>query len=372
MDCSLLPEIPYSEFGTQIRQRIAADRVPVSGFLELTYRCNNDCVHCYCNLPANDRAAKESELSYEQLTHIIDQIVEEGCLFLVLTGGEPLLHPRFRDIYVYAKEKGLLITVFTNGTLITESVADLFADYYPFGVAITVYGATRETYERVTRNPGSYDRCMRGIELLLERGVTVNLRSIAMRLNKDEIPALKAFAQERELKFVFDPLLSPRKDGRDYDFSLRLTPEEIVALDLADEERVQALREFSAEHWGPPQPEYLFHCGAGVTSFSIDPRGHLGLCVMSSPAFATYDLLQGFFREGWREHIPKIRYQGRTRQTPCATCDLVSLCSWCPLWADLEMGDPEEPVEYLCEVAHLRTEMLDLGPGARAEITRQN
>jgi MoaA/NifB/PqqE/SkfB family radical SAM enzyme len=118
--------------------------------MELTFRCNLQCAHCYCNLPLNDQDAINKELSTEKVCDILDQIADAGCLWLLLTGGEPLVRRDFLEIYTYAKKKGFMISLFTNGTLLTEKMADYLAEYPPFILEITLYGVTKETYESIT------------------------------------------------------------------------------------------------------------------------------------------------------------------------------------------------------------------------------
>ena len=110
-------------------------------------------MHCYNNL-SSAQAAPEGELTYEEHCRILDEITEAGCLWLLFTGGEIFARKDFLRIYTYAKKKGLIITLFTNGTLIDEQVADTLADWWPFLVEITIYGRTKETFERVTGVPG--------------------------------------------------------------------------------------------------------------------------------------------------------------------------------------------------------------------------
>jgi MoaA/NifB/PqqE/SkfB family radical SAM enzyme len=113
----------------------------------------------------------ERELTCQEFCNILDQIVDEGCLWLLLTGGEPFIRSDFIDIYTHAKKKGFLITLFSNGTTITPRIADYLADWRPFSLEISLYGSTQETYERITGITGSHSRCMHGIELLLEHNI---------------------------------------------------------------------------------------------------------------------------------------------------------------------------------------------------------
>jgi len=354
MECSHIPKISYGEFGKRLREKIAGKRVPISGSLELTFRCNLRCVHCYLGDARFGISGKE-ELSYGEICDLLDQIVDEGCLWLLLTGGEPLFRPDFLDIYTYAKRKGLLVTLFTNGTLITPQIADYLREWRPFRIEITLYGRTKETYERVTGVPGSYERCIRGIELLLERGLPLRLKTMAMTLNKHEIWAMKEYAEELGVGFRFDPLLNAELDGSRDLMGLRLAPEEVLELDLADAERADVLREFCGRALGPPSsPEYVYVCGAGMRTFHVDPYGMLSICIISRSR--SYDLCRGSFREGWQEFIPRVRHQRSGEDYECNQCELISLCGQCPGWAQLEHGDQETRVDFLCRVAHLRAE----------------
>jgi radical SAM protein with 4Fe4S-binding SPASM domain len=357
VECPHIPEIRYSEFSRRIHEAVASERIPISGSIEVTERCNLRCAHCYINQPAGDREIMARELTYQQWCSIIDQIVDEGCMWLLLTGGEPFVRPDFLDIYTYCKKKGLLITLFTNGTLITPEIADYLSDYCPFSVEITVYGRTKETYERVTGVPGSYERCMRGIELLLERKIPLKLKTMAMTLNVHELDDLKQWAKDLGLEFRWDPLLNPRLDGSAGPTQFRLPPQRVLELDLKDQERVQAFLEFAeSPFWGSPNSDSLYTCGAGRTSFAINSSGSLGVCLMARDP--GYDLPNGSFREGWRDIEKSVLVRRRLKDTPCRTCDLHALCGQCPGWALMENGDAETPVEYLCAIARLRGDAI--------------
>ena len=150
--------VDYSSWSLGVKQRVGGRRVPLAGTIELTRRCNHHCRHCYNNLPAGDSKALAEELNTDELLRILDELAASGCVWLLFTGGEILLRPDFLEIYIYAKERGFLITLFTNGTLITPQLADELARRRPFSIEITLYGATPETYERVTGVPGSFSR----------------------------------------------------------------------------------------------------------------------------------------------------------------------------------------------------------------------
>jgi radical SAM protein with 4Fe4S-binding SPASM domain len=293
----------------------------------------------------------------EEVFHILDQVAEAGCLWLLITGGEPLLRKDFLDIYTYAKKKGFITTLFTNGTLITPEIADGLADWPPFFVEITLYGATKETYERVTRTPGSFERCQRGIDLLLDREMPLGLKTMVTTFNHEEIHQIKAYADELGVSFRFDPLINPRLDGSKRPCKFRLPPEEVVELDRADTERTKAWQKLCKESIRPFSSDHLFICGAGLSTYHIDPYGLMSACEMAR--FQAYDLRQGTFEEGWRKSIPQLLALKPEGRYSCGRCELISLCAQCPGWAWLESGHPEAPVQYLCQIAQLRAEAFN-------------
>jgi len=292
--------------------------------------------------------------------------VQLGAVWCLITGGEPLLRPDFADIYLALKRKGLLVSVFTNASLVTEEHARLFRKYPLRDVEVTVYGVTRETYERVTRRAGSFDRFMRGLNTLFDSGVHVRLKAMALQSNLHEFDAIAAFCRARTKDFYrFDPQLHLRFDGnpaRNEEIKAeRLTPEQIVALERADEDRFAALCRGEDKLINPKFHhtgcDHLFHCGAGKGSFNVSYDGRFRLCSSLWAAGTTYDLRRGTLAEAWHEFVPRVRdLRSRKREflESCRKCELVNLCLWCPAHAHLETGAMDGAMPYFCAVAHAR------------------
>jgi radical SAM protein with 4Fe4S-binding SPASM domain len=352
----------YTEFSQRLHQSVVRAQIPIDVTLELTRRCPLTCSHCYNNLPMADREARQQELTTDEYRRLLDQLAEMGCLWLLLTGGEILARQDFLEIYQEAKRRGFLITLFTNGTLITARLADALVEWHPFAIEITLYGRTRETYERLTQIPGSYDRCLQGIRLLKERDLPLLIKTVAVRVNQHEIRDMKQFVEEElGLPFKFDAMMTPRIDCSQSPLEMRLGPEEIVKLDLDDAGRRKEWKTFSEGFIRPQQPagheHELYHCGGAVNAFAVDPAGRMSLCILSHRD--TFDLRTGTVSEGWQFLTEKVRRRKITRVTKCTACQLKSVCGMCPANAELEAGDPETPVDFLCHVAHLRA--LTLG-----------
>ncbi len=351
-------------------KRLKERRTPLSFDVEITARCNMNCRHCYINLPAGDEAARARELTPDEILGIARQAVKMGSVWCLITGGEPLLRPDFAEIYTGLKRLGLLVSVFTNAVLIDDRHAELFQKLPPRDIEVTVYGATRETYEAVTRRPGSFERFLEGLERLRSAGVRVRLKAMAIRSNLHEQKQIADFCIERTKDyFRFDPQLHLRFDGdpfRNEEIRAeRLSPEQIVALEEADVKRADALRKkcdiLINEQFAHYGCDHLFHCGAGNGSFSVGYDGTFRLCSSLWAEGTTYDLRNGTLDEAWNDFVPKVRdlrsQRAEFRET-CRKCSLVNLCLWCPAHAHLETGELDGATPYFCEVAHARAESI--------------
>jgi radical SAM protein with 4Fe4S-binding SPASM domain len=356
-----LQTVEYAEFSEVLHERFQGKRAPVEVSIEMTRRCPLDCLHCYNNLPMGDQEARLSEMTFAEHVALLDELVSAGSMWILYSGGEIFARKDFLEIYTEAKKRGFLITLFTNGILINERIADHLAKYPPFSIEITMYGATRETYEALTQVRGSFDRCMRAIDLLLERKLPLKLKTVPTSINQHEVYEMKRYAESRGVEFKFDPLVNPRIDCSQSPLAVRLSPEEVVALEFYDTRRQNDYRKMAEDDLAVGVKEVgsdatRYFCGGGVNGCAVDPTGTMTICVISHQQ--GYNIREGSFREGWEGRIQEIRAQKKTRPTICDRCQIQSLCSMCPANGELENGDPEAPVGFLCQVAHLRAYAL--------------
>ena len=352
--------------------RIWGGLTPLEIVIEITSRCNNNCRHCYINLPASDRSAKDREVPLEELKRIVDEAQSIGCLFCGLTGGEPLIREDFIEIYIYLKERGFLISVFSNATLITEEIIRVFQKYPPRIIEVSVYGVTRATYEHVTRKEGSFLAFEKGLYLLLKSGLKVRLKAMALRSNLHEIKQIGAYCREKTTGlYRFDPFLHLRYDfdpKRNIEIqSERLSPSEIISLEQHDLQRSRAILQL-CQRLKPDDSHNIDNraipCGAGETGIAVNSCGKLQLCASLTEPSTVFDLSRGTIRQAWQEFIPRIRAlrSEYVKIRKCMICPIISLCYWCPAHAFLEIGKMDMPVEYFCEVAHERAKaFMDKG-----------
>lgn len=345
--------LPYGPLVRELFRRAAAQRQPVNGTFELTERCNLHCRMCYVSQSPGDAARHAKELSASAWLEIAHQAIDNGMVFLLLTGGEVFLRPDFFEIYTPLTRLGLILTLFTNGTLITESIAARLAQAPPSRTEITLYGATAATYEAVTGVPGSYARCCAGIEAMVKHRVPLGLKSTLTRSNVGELEAMRQMAHAWGLPFSAGWLLSKRRDcARSEVEDCRLSAAECVELEAtdrasADEWTEAALRESSLGN------DNNFHCIAGKVAFVVNPHGEINPCPYLTRTAARP--LEIGFRAAW-EQVQRFVDEAPPLAPLCLACDARGYCGRCPAWSAIETNTLTEPVPYLCEIAFTRKE----------------
>ncbi len=353
-----LPMIDYQEFSLKVHDRAAEHRTIVNAQVEVTYGCNLRCVHCYTDCYNRPDLLKR-ELRFEEVTRILDQLHDQGCLWVCFTGGEIFARKDFLEIYAYANGKGFLITLFTNATLITERIADYLKAHPPFSLDISCHGATAETFDAITQVKGSFQRFLQGVRLLMERGLPVRFKTKAMTLNLHELGQIKTLVESFGAEFRVNSAIYPRLDGDLSPANYRLQPEQIVAIEhsmQAEDQEDARCASAGATGLGPPPDDRLFRCGCGTTGVHIGAWGTLGTCTWVNEPRA--DLRTMSVAEGISRVFPRVRGARYETETPCRTCQVFTLCDKMPANAGAETGDPELPVEHFCRVAYQRAEAL--------------
>ncbi len=356
--------------------------------VELTERCNNNCLHCYINRPANDADARAREMTTAQVKDILQQAADLGCLTVCFTGGEVLLRKDFQELYLYARRLGMKVLLLTNGTLITPHLADLFARVPPLEpIEITVYGMKPASYEAVTRVPGTFAAFWRGMNLLLERRVPFIVKCVLLPPNKAEMDAFEAFATSLPVMngppgYVIALDLRARRDTAEKNRqleALRLSPTEAVAvLAWQGEHYRKEMRAFCSRFTYPPG-DALFVCGAGQGRGCVDAYGRFQMCMSLRHPEMTVDVVGATLRgrpaaDGastqalplhdaltqFSPHLHELRATNPDYLARCARCFLKGLCEQCPAKSWMEHGTLDTPVEYLCQIAHATARHLGL------------
>ena len=338
-------------------------RVLLSIIMDLTARCNNDCIHCYINRPASDRRAMEQEMSLDEIKHLTDQAVKMGVLWVLLSGGEPLLRPDFPEIYTYIRTRGIFVSLFTNASLVSTAHIDLFKKYPPRQIEVSVYAATADIHKKVTRK-NTFEATMTGIDRLLSANLPVTLKSTIIKANLPDFDGIAEFCRSKSSQpFRFDPFLQLRADknpDRNQEIiSQRLTPAQIVSLEKKDPARHSALAHTCQNL--PSQPETneapLFRCQAGINTCAIGWNAKFQLCPSLVNPDCTLDLRTNTLARAWNDFTPgiiRLKSTSSQHKTTCGSCNLHDICSWCPAHADLETSHLDGHTPYFCEVAKAR------------------
>jgi MoaA/NifB/PqqE/SkfB family radical SAM enzyme len=382
------------------------DKRPLLGQLdiELTERCNNACLHCLINQPEHNATARAREMDTAFVKDILRQAAGLGCLTIRFTGGEPLLRDDFAELYLFARRLGLHVILFTNARRITPELAQLLARIPPGRlVEVTVYGMHAASYEAAAVAPGAFAEFWRGIELLRAYKIPFAVKQSVLPPNRHEIAEFEAFAVtlprvDQLLSYAMNFDLRARRDNpakNRFIQTLRLTPDETVALLARDPNYIKSMREFCDKFMGPPGDK-LFSCGAGH-GICVDAYGHVQMCMLLRNPATVYDLRDGVgavpracpdvddhttgahkgspLQYALAEFFPRLREMRATNPEylrRCARCFLKGLCEQCPAKSWTENGTLDTPVEYLCEVAHAQARYLGLlGADERAWEVRE-
>jgi len=360
-------QIEYVHASKKLRKSFPYGRLDI----ELTERCNNNCIHCYINLPADDIAAKKREQSTEEIKNILKQAATLGFIKVRFTGGEPLLRKDFEELYVYARKLGLKVIVFTNATLISDRLAELLAHIPPLErIEVSVYGMSENSYETVTRNPGSFAAMRHGLDLLLEKKIPFIVKGTVLPPNKEELDDFQSWAfgipwMDKPPGNALFLDLRGRRDSEEKNSmikKIRLSPEEGVRILEKSQHYIQNMQEFCSKFMAP-SGNRLFSCGAGESGGTVDAYGFLQPCMLLRHPDCVYDLRSGSLKEALTEFFPEMRTQESHNPdylTRCACCFLKGLCEQCPGKSWMEHGSLDTPVEYLCQAVHAQARNLGL------------
>lgn len=327
---------------------------PITGSLELLPLCNMNCDMCYIRIEKKEMEAKGGFKTADEWIQMGQEMAQAGVLFLLLTGGEPLLFPDFKKLYRALKKMGMVLTVNTNGTLLEEEWADFFAQYKPRRINITLYGADDGAYEKLCHYPGGFSKTLKAIQLLKERNVAVKINGSVTKDNRKDMESIYQIGRELKVPVHMDTYMLPgiRERNLPLEKQARLSPEEaavaeirVEQMEMMSENFEQYVKKMLAQI---EQKEMLFFdqmmCLAGNCSFAMDWQGKIRPCVtLEQPAISAFD--KGFL-PAWKEISDSAKELKISKK--CCGCSLRPLCKICPASAWLETGRYDGVPEYLC------------------------
>ena len=356
-------EAKYTEF---IHTKAAYLGVPLNGTFEVTPCCNMACKMCYVRLTTQQQRAIAPLQTAEKWLELGRIAREKGMLYLLITGGEPFLHPQIRQIIQGLHKMGLIISINTNGTMIDESVVAWLKETPPVRFNITLYGASDETYGRLCCNPHGFTQVTKAIRLLTEAGMAVKLNCSVTPYNQGDLDSIFAYANEHRLRiqatsYMFPPV---RRDesmiGRNDRFTAEEAAYQSARIDslFSGEERflkqmeTHAPRTLTGEIGNdcpdlPAEGEGM-RCRAGKCSFWVTWQGQLMPCGMF-PSFGAPNVFRTDFMEAWEQVRSMVR---EIRLPPaCTDCELKNECRNCAAMTYTETGRFDLVPQYRCDMA---------------------
>lgn len=333
-------------------------RIPINGSIELLPLCNMNCDMCYVRLSKEEMNQKGRMRTTQEWLSLGEQMQKAGVLFLLFTGGEPLLHPGFKEIYLGFKKLGMIITINTNGTLIDEEWVEFFKKHRPRRLNVTLYGASKETYKDLCHYEKGYEKTLNAIKLLVDAGIDVKVGGTFTKANVHEVETFMNMEKELKAPLHCDTYMMPasRERNKPFNKESRLDPVEaakakvlIQKMDKKEEFKAYAKRMVTTiDSYIPSGNERInMYCNAGKCSFTINWQGEIRPCVMlENPSVSVFETP---FIEAWE----KVYKTCDTILLPqkCTSCKFRSICDICAASALLESGSYDEAPEYLCTYA---------------------
>lgn len=354
--------VPVAPAATEyLYRRATAAGIPLSGTFELTPVCNMDCKMCYVRLSRKDQEAIGPLADAQRWLALGKEARDAGMLYLLLTGGEPFLHPRFRQILEGLHKMGLLISVNSNGTLIDEKTVQWLKNCPPVRINISLYGASNETYARLCGNPKGFTQVTNAIHLLQVAGISVKLNCSLTPHNAKDLPEMVAFAKANDLilqvaTYMFPPI---RKDGTMTGKNDRFSPEDAAYyMAYADYLTLGAERFAAGEGAYPVPSDPEDHCSeagdgircrAGKCSFWITWQGDMTPCGMF-PVQGSPNVFQVPFTDAWK--AVKMTADGIRLPAKCAACSAKQVCHACAAMVITESGCFDKVPQYRCDMMY--------------------
>jgi MoaA/NifB/PqqE/SkfB family radical SAM enzyme len=341
---------------TQRKQTERLPRLPLRGTIDLTYRCNNDCRHCWLRIDP-EAADAERELTFDEIRRLVDEARTMGCRSWTISGGEPMLRADFAGIFAYVTKHSAAYTLNTNGTLITPEIARLMKRKGAKLVAL--YGATAAVHDAVTRTPGSFAALKRGIAYLREEKAGFTVQVVPMKTNFHEYEAMVRLAESWSPSWRVgaawfylsaDGDADKNREIRDE----RLSPVDVLRLDRPEETSGGLGGEPDAGCGSAAGGGLYAECIAGRRDFHVDPYGGMSFCGFVKDPALRLDLRRMSIREAWDDRLPALASKVKPTKKyaeNCGACGLRSDCRWCPVFAYLEHRDHSAKVDYLCAIA---------------------
>ena len=299
---------------------------------------------------------KKDLLSTEQIKAIIDKLFDAGVLFLYFTGGEIFTRTDFLTIYKYAKRKGFIVELLTNGTLITQEAIDVFEELPPASISISMYGKDEESYQRVTGKKGMYNKVINTFELLFQHEIHFEIKYIGMQENQDDFFEIRSLAEKYGAEFSYSMELFPTLNGNGCTKNHMISLEKIIEIESKIPGKKEEYRKL-AEIENPfknRQEIPLYLCDMAISNFLVDYQGYINPC--HKCRMKKWNLLTDDFETAWNDYASLLKERA-SKNNKCLKCKYLMMCSPCVVVNYLSTGDYNKPAETVCRLTQMRVEM---------------
>lgn len=327
------------------------NKIPLSLTMELTPFCNFNCVMCYVRLSKEQADVQGKLLTVQQWLDIAKQAKSVGTLNVTLTGGEPFLYPGFWELYEKLNQMGFILSILSNGSLIDEGVIEKFRAYgMPSMVKMTIYGASDETYQKVSLSSDGFTRISKAIDLLKAENVPVVLTSTIIKENADDLKLMYEFSGNKGVSLKHS--ISVVKSSRGAENSVEAS--RFAFADFSAELSLEYLEQSKYKWTDDP----FGFCVSKGNSLFITWNGHFQLCSFLSKPYVKYS---GDFEKDFK----KLNYKldRIINPTECYNCIYKEFCQRCPAILCAESGDPERVDVEFCKMAKRLYEIYKLKKG---------
>ena len=331
----------------EMNDKAMALGIPLSVHIDVTYRCNERCVHCY--LDHDDKG----EMTTAEIKGILDQLAEAGVFFLTFSGGEVFMRRDFLELVEYARRLTFNVKIKTNGVMIHEAEARRLRELGVEQVQLSVYSHRPEVHDAITKLPGSLKRTIDSIRFLKSQGLKVTMSNVLMTVNRQDQAGTHALAKKLGVSYSLDPTVTPKLDGDESILRLRVRGHNLHEI-FNDPELVGDVEEFCAAP--PPDDDVMegYSCSAGRTACYINPYAEVFPCVQFQ--LPTGNLRRQKFADIWYRspQMNEVRSIRVKDLTVCSSCSHAGTCTRCPGLAYAE-GSMRGPSSADCDTSFHRT-----------------
>jgi radical SAM protein with 4Fe4S-binding SPASM domain len=328
----------------KILQKCLEQNVPLFPYIELTRRCNLNCVHCYL---LKDQIKKSEELTFAEIEKLLKDLRRLGALFLTLTGGEIFLRDDALDVIKLSSSEKFAVHLMTNGTLLDAGIVRELKKIKVAGVDVTLFAMKSNVHDDITGTPSSHQKTVKAIEHCLKSGLPLTIKMPIMRQNVKEFDAVKRFAGECKARLVFDLIIIPTDAGEDRMRQFGLNEEEMREFISSNGGRVEEKEaQEGLEIFDDEQPL----CGAGASTLCIAPEGTILPCpgLRVGVGNIRKQALADIWSSSMLDFIRKARYSDSKL---CRECSIKNYCARCPGAALSEKGSIYAPFTASCTLA---------------------